>query len=183
MDPQDIFKSMVGTFLMKSIGKTKAWTNTKACNNCNIAGKEKLIGDDVDAEMLCQHFGCAKQLIRKVLRVERSTMQFYSKEHSRMKKCIGYVVLCENGLIIQVLFFVMHKDIRQVYAYGNVVQIENVSNLFQNAGHHISKVTPTNHMEVVDVSSIRKGVLFWCWRCRCQLYCQISKILGYGVMK
>ena len=54
MDPQDIPKSMVGTFLMKSIRKTKAWTNTKACNNCNIAGKEKLIDDDVDAEMVCQ---------------------------------------------------------------------------------------------------------------------------------
>ena len=76
----------------------------------------------------------------------------------------------------------MHKDIRRVYAYGNVVQIENASNLFQNAGHHISKVIPTNHMEVVDVSLLSEKVCYFDVD-GVSFTARSPNILGHGVMK
>lgn len=161
MDIASCQDSSLGNFLSNMVPSCrKRWKNLKQCTNCSIAGSQKKLETQESEFILAKTCASSITDLKKVSRVKIGQQYLYSKEYSRMIKRRCNVVLCENGDMFSVEYFLLNEVSNIVYAVGFQLEIQEQCYLYPTAGHHLLKVNRLQDVCVFQVDQIQEKLFF-----------------------
>ena len=97
----------------------KSWCAVKGKQTVTVAGALKtfqIIPKTFLATVLRATDATSEKSLKKALRVAVRGEKVFSKEYTRMKKCVCYIVKCSNGNIKEVSYFVVNSNTDCVFA-------------------------------------------------------------------
>lgn len=169
-------------FIGKLTNSSRPWKKT-AVNNCEITGRKTVIGERRNMEqLLCSSGAISATELCVVLRVRVNGEKLYSKEYSRMKRRVCYIVCTKEGGIVSIEYFVLNTTTGIVFAVGNQMVPTSSCFLNENSGRHIVKVEKYTDQVVVEVDKIQEKLFFM--RVEDDIcIARMPNLCGHGVFK
>lgn len=76
----------------------------------------------------------------------------------RMKRRNCHTVLCQDGIVLVIKFFVENTAAEEVYAVGHQCVMVQPVHPFSDVGHHLIKMKPEENITVISVHKIIEEV-------------------------
>ena len=175
----------VQTFLKKMNSRfSKKWKCTLTTKDCEIAGALKDCCKASLSDQILQ--SCAAKDINHIKEVQRIKIheeKFYCKKYSRQRNRISYIVICRNGLIVAIEYFLLNTVSCEVFLFGQELKLAQNHYMFDDAGHHILQVIPGDERCILPVTQILEKVIHMKLGENKQYISRSPNKYGHGVLK
>lgn len=124
-----------------------------------------------------------RKTLRKAFRVKVRDHTLYSKEYTRMEKRICYVVLCRDGHLQEILYFIVNTETRSIFTLSKRLDVHSQSYICDNASpRHIVRVEETQEKHVFPVQNIAEKVFLMKVNGLTFIAC-MPNVIGHAIFK
>ena len=149
---------------LSTLAHQKSWKKLYQASNCVTAGRLSPCGTlENEAFLLVKTGAHSSGSLRKALRVIVRQQKVYSSEYTRMKRRICYFVVCEDGKMVAIDYFLLNTESNVVFLVGYLfvsMACSGTTRICGDVGNHIIRVEKTNDLVVFDVDVIVEKLIY-----------------------